>query len=834
MGWTLGDAWVYIRGDDSKLEESLDGAEKKAGGFASNATKFIGGAVVGAAAAAGAAIVGIGTAAFNVSQETEQAANDIAASLGLPIEEAERFADVARKVYGNNFADSVGDAADAVSLLAQQMGLAADDPALQTMAENAFRLRDTFDIDVAESIGTVKTLMDNFGISGQQAFDLIAAGNQKGLNASGDMLETINEYAVQFSSGGASAEQFFSVMESGFQNGVLGTDKAADAFKEFRVRIQDGSELTSDSLNQLGLDSEAILSGLADGTLTAADAFGMVTEALGATDDKTLQFQAGVGLLGTQFEDLGTDIATNLSMTKDWATGSEGAINSLDAKYNTFGAAVDGIWRRLVTSISPFTDKLLDLVNSAMPSVMAAFDAFDAHVVPAMEAIGAAISTMVDFVQPLFGSLTQSVEGVSGPLIYLQEWVSTNMPLIQKVFDTVLSAIKGFWDLFGEDIMHIVDNTFTVISAVIGTVLATIGDTITLFLQLITGDWEGAWETFKGIFVRIWETIKTVVSTQLDSLKTLFSNIDWGAVGEALINAVKGGVELAWNALTGWFTTSLQGLWDKITGVDWASAGQSIVDGAKGGAQTAWTGFSTWVETSAKGLLDYWNTTTWEQKGKDAIAAIQKGSEAAYTTYKTSLSTLIDNVLGFFTGEDWSGTGEKLITDIETGISNVWNAFLDYIGPKAQEIFRTFTNIDWKAAGQAIVDGIKKGIEDRWEDFSNWFLGKLKDLAAWLPFSEPKNASSPLRNLGKSGASFVNNWWEGAEQEFNNLRGGISASLSGLAGSLNNVSSGSQAQAAGAGGFNITVQVSGENASYESGRAVGRGINDELRARGYQ
>ena len=30
------------------------------------------------------------------------------------------------------------------------------------------------------------------------AFDLLVAGQQKGLNASGDLLETVNEYGTQF------------------------------------------------------------------------------------------------------------------------------------------------------------------------------------------------------------------------------------------------------------------------------------------------------------------------------------------------------------------------------------------------------------------------------------------------------------------------------------------------------------------------------------------------------------------------------------------------------------------------------------------------------------
>lgn len=658
MAFTLAEAVVFFKSDSSDLEKGMDGAEKKTSNFASNATSLIGGAVVGAAVAAGAAILAIGKGAFDVSQDTQKAANDMAASLGLPIEEAEKFADVAKKVYGNNFADSIGDAATAVESLAKNLGLAADDPALQTMTENAFRLRDTFGLDVNESIGTVKTLMENFGISGQEAFDLIAAGNQKGLNSSGDLLESINEYSVQFASGGATAGEFFSIMESGYSNGVLGTDKAADAFKEFRVRIQDGSQLTADSLTQLGLDAEGITAGLANGTLTAADAFGMVTEALGQTEDKTTQFQAGVGLLGTQFEDLGTDIATNLTMTKDWAEGSKGAISSLDVKYGSFGEAVTGMWRRLTVSVSPFTDKLLELVNSAMPLVMDAFNKFDATVGPAIETAGNTINTVVTAVKGWFGEFKTSVdENATGPLQYWQQWVDDNLPRLQQIFETVLGAIQAFWTTWGDEIMFVVNNTFANAWLIIDTVMRTIGDVITLALQLITGDWEGAGATIEGIVTRIWDTITTVVTNQIDSLKELFGGIDWGELGRNIIQGIADGI---------------------------SNAGSIIADAARGAAEDAYN--------AAKRFL-----------------GINSPSKKA-----------------------------------EEGI------------------------------GEPFAEGIAKGIE---------------------------NTMGGLAGTVNSGLS--------------NMMGGVQT-----------------ASAAGAGGFNITVNVSGENATYEGGRQVGRGIIDEMRKRG--
>src|SRR5690606_6713998 len=115
--------------------------------------------------------------------------------------------------------DSVGDAAIAIEQLALQLGMTADDPALQTMTEGALRLRNVFGVDVSESINAVKALTENFGITGPEALDLVASGFQRGLNSSDDLLDSIGEYSTQFASGGATVGEFFSLMESGLQSG---------------------------------------------------------------------------------------------------------------------------------------------------------------------------------------------------------------------------------------------------------------------------------------------------------------------------------------------------------------------------------------------------------------------------------------------------------------------------------------------------------------------------------------------------------------------------------------------------------------------------------------
>lgn len=387
---------VALAADSSDFKTGLQDADNTAKSWASGLGDTVGGLLkTGMMAGVGAIVAGvgaIGAAAFSVASEVHAAAGDMAASLGLPIEEAEKFADVAKEVYGNNFADSVDDAAKAVANVAKQLKLTAKDPALKTLTENAFRLRDAFDVDVNESVSAAQTLMENFGISGEEAFKLIAYGHQQGLDRSGDFLDTIGEYSTQFKEGGASAYEFFGFLESGLQGGMLGTDKAADAFKEFRVRIQDGSTLTRDSLLAIGLDADTMAQQMATGSLDAATAFGMVRNALSEIDDENIKMQAGVGLLGTQFEDLGSQIVEGLKMTEPDFEKMDASLTTLDTQYNTLGDVAAGMWRKFQVGIEPAGKAILDMVNDNLPLITQLVESASAGVVKFVNLIPGAIA----------------------------------------------------------------------------------------------------------------------------------------------------------------------------------------------------------------------------------------------------------------------------------------------------------------------------------------------------------------------------------------------------------------------------------------------------------
>jgi|GEM_PF-6933488 len=375
----LGDIVTFIRADRSKLGKDLDEAKGQAqswgNGLASSMGKFVGGAVLGGVTALAAGVAGVGVAAFNTASQLGVATDNIQAKLGVTTEKAEAYGVAVANVYKNNFGDSIADVEQGVTATAsafQRLGEVSVEET-QRATEAAFALRDAFGVDVAESASAAVTLMENFGISAVEAYDFIAAGQQKGLNGNDDFLDSIGEYSVQLSNMGASAEEFFSLMETGMQGGVLGTDKAADLAKEFQVRILDGSKLTSDGLKLVGLDVDKVLGGLSNGSTDVIDAFGMVLEAISKIEDPTLRMQAGVALFGTQFEDLGAKAVSGISLGTASLEEMAGSIDKLNVQYDNLPSFFEGLKRRTLIAIAPLGGAILAAFNEALPSIEAWF-----------------------------------------------------------------------------------------------------------------------------------------------------------------------------------------------------------------------------------------------------------------------------------------------------------------------------------------------------------------------------------------------------------------------------------------------------------------------------
>ena len=187
--------------------------------------------------------------------ETEVAYDTFQAKTGVATESMKEFQTVIDELYQGGYGESFEDISNAMAEIKQQTG-EIDPTKLKDLTQNALVLRDTFDFDVKESIRAVDMLMTQFGLTSDEAFNLIVQGAQNGLDKNGDLLDTINEYSVHYSQLGYSGEEFFNSLVNGADAGTFSVDKLGDAMKEFGIRTKDTSTTTTDAFAALGYSAD--------------------------------------------------------------------------------------------------------------------------------------------------------------------------------------------------------------------------------------------------------------------------------------------------------------------------------------------------------------------------------------------------------------------------------------------------------------------------------------------------------------------------------------------------------------------------------------------------
>lgn len=328
---------------------------------------------------AGLAAMGTGAIAAtkyltDLGGEWQTATNQVAAATGAAGAELENLRDVMENVYADNFGEDVADVADAVALVNRNMANL-DQNGLTAATEGALALRDAFEYDVEESTRAAEAIRKNFGASAEDAFSLIAAGAQNGLDYSGELIDTINEYSSQFAKLGFDADGMFNILQAGADGTAWNLDKVGDAIKEFSIRAIDGSDTTVEAFTSLGYNAEELMATFAAGGEGANDAFFDVLDTLMAVDDQVERDALGVALFGTQWEDLGVEAMEAMANASQAAYDTGDALEQINqVKYNDLDSAIQGIGRQIEVALLPAADAMHQSLMSNMPEISAAIE----------------------------------------------------------------------------------------------------------------------------------------------------------------------------------------------------------------------------------------------------------------------------------------------------------------------------------------------------------------------------------------------------------------------------------------------------------------------------
>ena len=342
--------------DLSKVKKEMDDVKSSA----DNLKSAVGDALKEAGAAA-TTVGGALTGTVISANSEEKALNSLQAQTGLTAEEMTKYKDVLEDVYTGNFGESQEEVANVLALIKQTTN-ETNPSKLKDMTENLFTLRDAYDHDFVETLRAANMLMEQFGVTGDEAFNLIAQGSQKGLNKNGDLLDTINEYSVHYKQLGYDANEFFNSLENGSKAGTFSIDKLGDAMKEFGIRSKDTNSSTQEGFTLLGYGAKAS----AEDIQKAKDEVAKLEKNLYYAKEEQKGFNNSTSELTKQknadkIEQYSEALKTakeNLANLESAGKGAKGSIEDLQARFAKGGDSAKSATSEVLKALFKMDDKV--------------------------------------------------------------------------------------------------------------------------------------------------------------------------------------------------------------------------------------------------------------------------------------------------------------------------------------------------------------------------------------------------------------------------------------------------------------------------------------------
>lgn len=712
----------------SGLQDAIGGVSDALGGLGGPIGDAIGGleGLAGAggklnpvalgATAVATATVAVGTAAFTVAADYEGATSRIQAALGTTADEAERFGEIAENVFESGWGESIDEVADTLITVKERIR-DLDDDGLKYVTEGVQVMAETFGADVGESVRGVNVLMEAFGLSAQEATDLMAAGMQNGLNFSDELGDNLAEYAGRWADAGVSASDYFSMLQAGCDNGAYSLDKVGDFLNEFLTSLSDGR--LEENINMFSEGTQKVFDAYKNGGATAQDVLNACIGDMQNMTSETDRAALASELWSSLGEDNAWQMIAALAGVEDSYGEVTGAAEELgEAAGSDVGSKWEATCRRIQGALEPLGSALtgvasqaldgfngiLDWAGQAFADLWPTIQPFVQNIQDAFQKIGETVSPIFDRMKqsldnltPLFqllatvvggalyaaftvlmgilGAVAGAFEGISQTIEGVTGIIGGFVQVVIGIFtgntELIRQGAQMMWDGIGQTLQGVID---TAVGAVTGFI-----DSVFAMLGLPPVDWQAAWENIKQFFSDLWNSIS---STASDLWNTITSNLSsaWNGISStasSIFDGVKNFFSDTWTNIQ----NTAQSIWDGISGSlssIWdgiSSSGQSIFDGLASALSGIWDDISSTASSIWNGI-------------KDTLTNLANGAKDSVTNAANSLK---DGVTNAFNGA--KDAAINAFNSLKDGISNAINTAKDTVSNAVNAIKGFFSNL---------------------------------------------------------------------------------------------------------------------------------------------
>lgn len=469
------------------------------------------GAMTGMLAGA-AGIMGIDLLMQSVMGEIDKAQmpKQLGAQFGLAGPEAEAAAKIAGDVYAKGWGESIGAVGSSVATLGRTLKNLGSNEDVGKLTVQAEALAATFGEDVGSVINAAEQqVRTGLAPTMSAAFDNITKGFQNGANSGQDFLDTLNEYSGQFQKLGLDGTVATGLLNQGLQAGARNSDLVADAIKEFSIRAVDGSKLSAQGFEALGLSATEMTNTFAAGGPGAATALDLVLERLRGIKDPALQSQTAVALFGTQAEDLGA----SLYALDPAAAATTGAMEGVEGAAQNLADTAGGGPKSALTEFGRVIQgELGNALQFVVPLLMGVFNVLRPFL-PVLGPLAVAIGVLVAVQWAWNAALAANpivliILGVVA-LVAAVIWLWNNVDGFKQFFvdawNWILGALQWVWNWIKENwpyLLILLTGPFILIVAA-----------VVLFWDEISAAFTAAWNWIKNLFAASWRWIVNSFNT---------------------------------------------------------------------------------------------------------------------------------------------------------------------------------------------------------------------------------------------------------------------------------------------------------------------------------
>ena len=660
-----------IRNLIEQLNQAGEAAQNTAEDVGQIAENTKGAALMQAAdqlSAVGDKIQEIGTNALEAYSDTENAVTKVNAYFGETGQAAEQSASVIKAVYSAGVGESMDTVANAVLMVKKNLGDLSETD-LTNLTQQAITLEELYGIDMNETLRGVNSLMQQYGLTAQEAMDYIVVGTQNGLDKTNELGDNLSEYAGKFSQAGYSASEYFQLLDNGLKNGAYNLDKVNDAINEVTTRLVDGT--IGESIGSFSTRTQELFASWQNGGATQKQVIDSIVADIGNCTNQQEALNLAALAFGTMAEDGNLKFITSLTSVGSTYDSVKGSAQGMFDATTTPMQQMEANTRRLQQALVPLGQKLAELANAILPPLVAVITtiggwferlpgpvqnfviilgallaAFTA-LTPVIAAISVAMGALNISMLPIIGVIAAVAAAIAGIIAIIQNWGAITQ-WFGNLWNTICTGIGSMVETLKTWFTNLwthLQNVWNGICNVVQTAVMLLGSIIQGAVQIITLPFQMIWENCKGIVTSVWNAIKSVVSSAIQAVSGVISSVMgtiqnvmsliWNAISSkvsSVVNAIKNTVTTVFNAIK----SVASSVWNGIKSVI-----STVVDGIKSKVSTVFNAVKSTVSSVFNGIKST-ATTVWN----GIKTAITKPIEAA----KNTIKGIVDKISGFFSG----------------------------------------------------------------------------------------------------------------------------------------------------------------------------------------